>query len=75
MSMFTRRHYVWLASVCRDMRHDAATATKSKIATEAVDSAIGSLADALADESIGFDRERFMDAIFGDPTNHDTKAA
>ena len=59
--MFTRRHYVWLASVARDMRHQAKSVSPNPVVIEAVDLAIGILADALADESPdGFDRELFV---------------
>lgn len=60
MSMFTRRHYVWLTSVCRDISRVAKT-----------DSAIQILADALKDESPeGFNRQQFLDNIYRDPTDH-----
>ena len=61
MSIFTRRHYVWLASVARDMRHQAKSISPNPLVCEAVDLAIGILADALEAESpIAFDRELFI---------------
>jgi hypothetical protein len=53
--LFSRRHYVWLASVMRDIRYKLGNRTAADIATSV-------LADALADNSPGFDRQRFMDA-------------
>jgi hypothetical protein len=58
--MFTRRHYVWLASVGRDMRHQAKQVTPNPLVLEAVDLAIGILADALEAESEAFDRDLFI---------------
>lgn len=70
MSIFTRRHYVWLASVARDQVNRVHAATDSIVAHEAVNSAIGELAEALSTESPtnGFDKQRFLDSIFIDPT-------
>lgn len=62
MSMFTRRHYVWLASVARDMIYPEDT--DSERSSES-DFCIKVLADALATESSdGFDREQFMDNVY-----------
>ena len=60
MSIFTRRHYVYLASVARDMRFQAKSVSPNPLVLEATDLAIGILADALADESEAFDRELFI---------------
>ncbi len=62
MSIFTRRHYVFLASVCRDQ------IAADKDRSSKTDRSIKVLADALASESDAFDRQRFMDAIYRDPT-------
>lgn len=68
MSMFTRRHYSWLASVSRDII--AATKPTNVAMTEeatefyASGRAIGILATALENESPGFDRELFMKNVF-----------
>ena len=67
MSIFTRRHYVWLASVARDMRREIKDTTDSPVAREATDSAIGVLADALENEGGGFDRRQFIRAIYDNP--------
>jgi hypothetical protein len=64
MAMFGARHYVWLASACRDIRREIAMMTNSIIAHEASDVAINFLATSLASENEGFDRERFIRAIF-----------
>lgn len=69
MSMFTRRHYIWLASVARDMRREIKDTTDSIVAREATDSAIGVLANALENEGGGFDRKRFIKVIYDDPTD------
>jgi hypothetical protein len=58
--LFSKRHYVWLASVMRDIRHKLGNRTAADIATSV-------LADALADNSPGFDRQRFMDAVQWNP--------
>ena len=69
MSIFTRRHYIWLASVARDMRREIKDTTDSIVAREATDLAIGVLANALVDESGRFDRKRFIAAIYDDPVD------
>jgi hypothetical protein len=58
--LFSKRHYVWLASVMRDIRHKLGNRTVADIATSV-------LADALAYNSPGFDRQRFMDAVQWNP--------
>jgi hypothetical protein len=64
MSIFTRRHYVFLASVARDIVHKYAT---SECVGEM--DAIEVLSNALASESPGFDRELFLRNVYGDPTS------
>lgn len=53
MSIFTKRHYVWLASVARDIK------TRS-----GDDLAIAILAEALEDESLGFDKKEFLRNVY-----------
>ena len=68
MSIFTRRHYIWLASVARDMRREIKDTTDySIVAREATDSAIGVLANAIENEGGGFDRRQFIRAIYDNP--------
>jgi hypothetical protein len=65
-SLFSIRHYVFLASVCRDMRHNVAETTTSLIARESVDAMIGELVAALESENPSFDRKRFLLAVYGE---------
>lgn len=64
MSLFSRKQYVWLASVARDVLHEAQTIETTPGATLA----IYKIADALEEENPRFDRERFLNAIYADPT-------
>jgi len=61
MSIFTRRHYIWLAEVGRQMI--AADLDRSS----KIDKCIQVLATALEAESPAFNHDRFMKAIY-DPS-------
>jgi hypothetical protein len=58
MSIFTRRHYEWLTKVSRQIIDSRAETPKD---------AISVLADALASESVGFDRQRFLTNVLSTP--------
>ena len=60
MSIFTRRHYIWLASVGRDLKNQLGSNIESG-------KAIQILADALESESEGFNREEFMQNVYDRP--------
>lgn len=67
MSIHTRRNYVWLSSVCRDIRREAIETTKNPLVLEGVEFAISSLATALEGESEGFDKKQFLQNIYESP--------
>ena len=70
MSIFTRRHYVWLASAMRDALSAANESFDSCERLPVVKEVITDLASALEDESLGFHREQFFHNIYCDPTDH-----
>jgi hypothetical protein len=72
MSIFTRRHYVWLASVARDARREALGTTENPLVLEGVDFAISSFATALASESDGFDKTQFLHNVYGPFLDNET---
>lgn len=75
MSIFTRRHYVWLASVARDQMSKAREADEefwgkdawgdTNLEQEITKRAVETLANALETEADGsFDKPRFMHNVF-----------
>lgn len=63
-NMFRKSHYVWLASVCRDMLNGHLAVV------DGIETAIDVLADALEDESPHrFNKTMFLHNVFCDPTN------
>jgi len=66
MSIFTKRNYVWLSSVCRDIDNSFTLATDRMVAKQCIEQ----LADALANESSAFDKRRFLhDVYYSLPSN------
>ena len=74
MSMFTRRHYVWLASAMREtisyLNNLEAQWGELKTAKETREEFIRMLAANLTDENGSFDKEQFLHNILCDPTQH-----
>lgn len=71
--IFTRRHYIWLASAMRDAKSvlERVGGTTKEIVDQTFKVIAFSLADSLAAESEYFDRERFLAAIFHAGEIHD----
>lgn len=65
MSIFTRRHYVWLASAMRDAKRDSYENPGS-----ITENFVRSIANALEHESFAFHREEFLHNSLCDPTDH-----
>ncbi len=68
MSMFTRRHYVWLASALREVitetiQNGTFNPDDYEFARGILNEAIRNFATALEGESQGFDRTQFLAAI------------
>lgn len=62
--IFSRRHYIWLASASRDILSRARQCPDSKTAIQNAETFIDCLATALENESSGFDRQQFLDNIY-----------
>lgn len=77
---FTRRHYIWLASAMRDILSEFIDPDKTSehFTIEfnqryAIERGIEIFADALASENPNFEKQRFLDNVFGDPVNSNPK--
>lgn len=67
MSIFTRRHYTWLAGAIRAADRKIVGGVERNVVREMVDS----IADSLEDESVGFDRDIFIENIYSTETRND----
>ena len=73
MSLFSKSSYVYLASICRDIKNSQEKDGLSwgfNCDSNTVDFCIQTLANALEKENpYGFDKKRFLDNVFYTPVN------
>lgn len=64
LALFSKRHYTWLASVFRDINHDAKTWDSELSKEDYIEDVIEELCGAFKSDNPCFDRDKFFDNVY-----------